>query len=348
VGNFSASDEHGGFLITWFDWHDGVNDVYAQRITGGGVPAAGWPAGGERLSLVSSNGNQPSALASDGLGGAFVVWNQNYAESLMVQHLSPTGVVSAGWPAGGVVLAPSAGWYAWAISDGIGGVYVAWPPSPQSTTLYLQHITASGVRATGWPPGGLIIANAYAPASLIQGASGGVIATWNSGGHVRSQEWNSAGAVASGWPAGGFDLCALGTGGSVASASDGALGMIAAWSDTRNWRPQGGVFVSRITVSGDVDVQLAAIAGRLRLESPRPNPSNGPIEIPFELPSDGRARIEILDVMGRMREAREVGFLGAGRHTLEVGDGVKLGPGLYFVRLTQGSQVRLTRLALIE
>jgi hypothetical protein len=53
-------------------------------------------------------------------------------------------------------------------------------------------------------------------------------------------------------------------------------------------------------------------------------------------------------VAGRRIAAREVGSLGAGLHTLDLGDGGRLAPGLYLVRLRQGTSTRVTRVAVIE
>ena len=48
-----------------------------------------------------------------------------------------------------------------------------------------------------------------------------------------------------------------------------------------------------------------------------------------------------------MRE-RAVGVLGAGRHTVELSGGSSLGPGLYFIRLTQGTNERVARATLLN
>jgi hypothetical protein len=46
--------------------------------------------------------------------------------------------------------------------------------------------------------------------------------------------------------------------------------------------------------------------------------------------------------------SREVGSLGAGRHTVNLAEGRRLTPGLYWVRLVQGANRRSTRVAVIE
>jgi hypothetical protein len=65
----------------------------------------------------------------------------------------------------------------------------------------------------------------------------------------------------------------------------------------------------------------------------------------FSLPSAAPARLELLDVAGRRIVSHEVGV---GQHTLDLGVGQRLAPGLYLVRLTQGANTRTTRVAVIS
>jgi len=85
------------------------------------------------------------------------------------------------------------------------------------------------------------------------------------------------------------------------------------------------------------------------LEGVRPNPSRGErLSISFALPGGAPARLELLDVSGRRIAVREVGALGPGRHVVDLGAGRRLPPGLYLVRLTQGPDARVTRVAVLD
>ncbi len=87
---------------------------------------------------------------------------------------------------------------------------------------------------------------------------------------------------------------------------------------------------------------------RLALEGPTPNPASGrTLAVRFTLPSAEPARIELLDVSGRLLDERQVGALGAGPHTLVLSS-ARLRPGVYLVRLTQGAQARVRRAVLLE
>ena len=87
----------------------------------------------------------------------------------------------------------------------------------------------------------------------------------------------------------------------------------------------------------------------LALGSVRPNPASArSLVAEFTLANDGPARLELLDVMGRVAASREVGNLGPGRHSLTLSEGRHLAPGVYLLRLSQGNVVRVTRAALLE
>lgn len=87
----------------------------------------------------------------------------------------------------------------------------------------------------------------------------------------------------------------------------------------------------------------------LALDGVRPNPSSGDrLELTFTLPTPDAARIELLDVNGRRVAEREVGSLGAGRHTLDLAGGRRVEPGLYFARLWQAGASRTVRVAVVH
>jgi hypothetical protein len=53
-------------------------------------------------------------------------------------------------------------------------------------------------------------------------------------------------------------------------------------------------------------------------------------------------------VAGRCVAAREVGAMGAGRHAVSLGQETGMRSGLYWVRLRQGSEARVTRVVVLE
>jgi DNA-binding beta-propeller fold protein YncE len=85
------------------------------------------------------------------------------------------------------------------------------------------------------------------------------------------------------------------------------------------------------------------------LEGVRPNPASGRnLTVHFTLPVAAPARLELLDVAGRSVAARDVGALGAGTHAVNLSEGARINPGLYFVRLRQGTGEQVRRVTVLE
>jgi hypothetical protein len=65
------------------------------------------------------------------------------------------------------------------------------------------------------------------------------------------------------------------------------------------------------------------------------------------LPNSSAASIELFDVAGRRITYRNVGSLGAGSHTLDLGEAQSLAAGMYLVRLKQSADERVTRVTVL-
>jgi len=78
----------------------------------------------------------------------------------------------------------------------------------------------------------------------------------------------------------------------------------------------------------------------------RPNPSpSGELTVEFTLPTAEAARLEVLDIRGR--RVTEERLATAGRHSVTVGRGRRLTPGVYVVRLSQGANLQTTRATVV-
>jgi len=98
--------------------------------------------------------------------------------------------------------------------------------------------------------------------------------------------------------------------------------------------------------AGEVELDVPG-ALRIALAGAAPNPARGATTVSFTLASGAPARLTLVDVRGRIVEAHDVGRLGAGPHALALGAGARLRPGLYLVRLAQGAQERIAKVALL-
>ena len=103
-------------------------------------------------------------------------------------------------------------------------------------------------------------------------------------------------------------------------------------------------------------VEGSAHAG-LALAPPAPNPAQGVLRFSFDLPRAMHARLEVLDVQGRLVTALAEGDFGPGRHERgwdasahggPAGAGAPAGAGLYFVRLVTPEGRLVRRVALLR
>jgi len=103
-----------------------------------------------------------------------------------------------------------------------------------------------------------------------------------------------------------------------------------------------------LALEGTVDV--ADGAGLVfALEGVRPNPTTSScMNVAFVLPVAAPARLQLVDVRGRMIVSRDIGSLGAGRHVVDLAGERKLGAGIYLVSLTQGSLQRTARVVVLN
>ena len=350
-------DGAGGAIVAWQDSRSGNSDLYAQRISAGG--AARWATDG--VALCTATGDQwLPTIAPDGAGGAIVTWTDYRSgnRDVYAQRISAGG--AAQWTTDGVALCTATGDQDLprVAPDGAGGAIVTWqdPRGSGFFDLYAQRISAGG--GVQWTTDGVALCTATgdqtSPAITSDGA-GGAIAAWpdsRSGGYdLYAQRISNDGTVQ--WSIDGVALSsASGDQWTPTITPDGAGGALVAWQDYRNGN--GDIYAQRVKWNGALggDAPTAVQGGTplaFALEPVHPNPARGGVlTVRFALGSAAPASLELLDVAGRRIAARSVGSLGAGRHEQALGEGRHLAPGLYLVRLRQGTDTRVTRVAVLK
>jgi hypothetical protein len=218
-------------------------------------------------------------ICGDESGGALIAWERNPTlsnQDLYVKRVLSNGSIALGWPTPGVLVVGSTGdqYLSDLEPDGSGGAFVAWYDWP-NYDAYVQHVLGNGQLAPGWPVDGLAVAvtsGAQFDPRLLSDGAGGVFAIWVDGdfataSSVYALHLNGDGSRVTGWPAGGLPICtASGLRGAAHLGADGTGGIVAAWTDGRNYY-RGEVFSQRITWSGDlvdgwpVDGKLIIAAG---------------------------------------------------------------------------------------
>ncbi len=232
-------DESGGVIIVWEDKRNGNFDVFSQRIDSGGTIL--WALNGVAVCEVTSL-QRWILSASDGDGGAIVVWtdDRGLATDIYGQRIGWDGVTM--WASTGLPISTAPGAQNLdraknIISDGSGGVIVAWNDGRDPAGIYAQRVDGSG--GGYWTTDGLLVSDVVGGIfpSLVPDGSGGVIIAWatngGSGTAIRCQRVAGTGSIAWG-------------GGSVLVAdaaldqhhpfacSDGEDGVIISWWDFRN------------------------------------------------------------------------------------------------------------------
>jgi len=178
---FVLSDGAGGAIATWLeDLVPARPGLFAQHVTAAGT--VGGPVDG----LVIAAAGQLHIFAegvSDGSGGAVFVWNDvrnGIDNDLFAQHVRtlPSFGVDPSWSAGGnpvsLALNDQIANAGGAVSDGVGGVIVAWDDarnfSATDSDIYAQEVLASGVLPV-FAAGGHVRANCPSPGTGLVGVT---------------------------------------------------------------------------------------------------------------------------------------------------------------------------------
>jgi len=110
-------------------------------------------------------------------------------------------------------------------------------------------------------------------------------------------------------------------------------------------------FVADTNAAVDVPPAAATPPRGLRLAA-FPNPSAGALSFVLELPTAGRAEVEVFDLAGRRMAVTQHGWLAAGRHALpwdgRGADGAPVAPGVYLARVQAGDQTTATRFVRVQ
>jgi hypothetical protein len=198
---------------------------------------------------AAANLQNNAQMASDGAGGAYVVWEDNRAGTsrgthVYAQHLLATGGIAPGWPVDGAAICSTGTGQSKpaVVADRNGGAMFVWFDSRGPGNLYAQRVSADGVPA--WADGGITLgsetrgspANTGGPPSLLSDGAGGAFVVWNDtrtpGAGVYIQYVTQSGTLMWNDPA----LAVITRAGGQSSAritSDDAGGMYIVWKDSR-------------------------------------------------------------------------------------------------------------------
>ncbi len=387
-----ATDGAGGFYLATstfapFDFAE----HWVDRFTVSGTRAPGWPAAGVRVCGAPGE-RHPPAIAPDGMGGLLLTWNDFRGPGpavIFASRVLPGGGLAPGWAPDGVPVSQILGGqstHSEVVADAAGGAYVCWEWSDYSsirTEVRVQHLSAAGAVAPGWPMNGVPAATSLSqhwPRPVADGA-GGVIVVWEEHGMIPR-----GGLFAQRFAADGPTPALLALASADATPERvlltwqgpdaGSLAAVVYRRDAVNdWERMGAArhegqdllhFEDRAVTPGTryayrlgyveegaeqftpetwVDVPQAV---RFALRGPTPNPSAGDLTVAFSLAGDEPASLEVYDLSGRLVRRRDVGALGPGAHRIPIAEQDRLPAGIYALRLRQGNLVATARAVVIR
>jgi hypothetical protein len=182
-----APDGAGGAYIGWmhgYDFNFSDADIYAVRILPDGSVAPGWAAGGNPVA-VATNAQIITSVVADSAGGVMLAWYDTRSYPVvraMVARLQRNGTVAPGWQPNGNVASDIPGYQysPYLAPDGQGGAYVAFSDAGAEKG-YVQHLSAGGSLAPGWPSAGIPLVNLDASQrylAITPDGLGGAIVAW--------------------------------------------------------------------------------------------------------------------------------------------------------------------------
>lgn len=202
-----VKDGGGGAIICWQDGRSGSGyDIYAQRIDSNGVVQ--WQSNGIPICQSPLNQSYPRMI-SDGEGGAIIAWEDDrdtVRTRMFAQKVSHDGEIK--WPLNGIRASNEGGLFVRPVSDGDGGVIMAWW-SPDFVTnherVICQRINKYGQKM--WGEDGLLINSRFGviPNNRVEitcDGEGGAIIAWVQANVVYVQKINSNGQIM--WSPGGI------------------------------------------------------------------------------------------------------------------------------------------------
>ena len=257
-------DGFGGAVIAWQDSSAGGANIYAQRVDADGNVL--WTANGVAICVNTFEQHEPR-LAPDGLGGAFIVWDdhRNGPSDIYAQRVNAAGTVE--WVTNGQIVCSSANAQQdqCIVSDGAGNAIMAWRDYRNSANwiLYAQKMLANGT--ADWTANGVLacttVVNMYYPAMTTDMRNGAILA-WAMDGAVDQdifaqrisylgyREWNAGGNVV-------CDYTATQSNCAIVSDRDG--GAVIAWQDYRPGTTRD-IYAQRILSDGSRDWTTSGVA----------------------------------------------------------------------------------------
>ncbi|UCF62679.1 MAG: T9SS type A sorting domain-containing protein [bacterium] len=245
-------DGQGGNIILWRSI-SGLLDgkLYAQRTDSTGLTL--WSGFGMPICVTGVSNYH--ALIANSSGGALIAWTRD--GDIYAQQINSAG--SPQWTVNGIAVCSATNNQSFTAiaADGNDGAYIVWKDERagfSDPNIYAQHLTASGnssmqsdgtaiCASSGWQQNPRILAGNNSTAYILWHD------TRNANGDIYAQRIDTTGNNF--WSANGIAICNEShEQNNAVMTSDGAGGVIIAWTDSRN--DQGNIYAQRINEAGNV------------------------------------------------------------------------------------------------
>jgi hypothetical protein len=293
---------------------------------------------------VLSTGAADGAMLPDGAGGV-IVSLRTLAYEFRVLRMNADTTFAASWPPGGLILSTNSTLFDWPtvpqlLPSGTDGYLACWSENQPATTPPTREVSILRILATGetdpaWPAEGVQItfpSSTLPRFSVVPDGAGGAFVLFEREGEPRGTHILASGVLDPGLAAADVPLLDAGAQYDLGHYPVTRIPLVAAPG-----KNGGLVFVWL----DDRDAPHA-----LALSAPRPNPARGSVALAVMLPDDAPARVELLDVAGRVQRTQTVA--GAGAHSVAFRDLGTLAPGLYFARASHPHGVASTRVVITK
>ena len=368
-----VSDGSGGLIVAWDDLRNGAGDIYAMHVLANAALDPAWPVNGR--AVCTASGTQISArIASDGAGGAIVVWNDQRVSSdgdIYAHRVLANGMLDPAWPVNGRAVCDTTGAQngQFVVTDGAHGAVVMWADKRFSNyDLYAQRVLADGTISPAARPNGSPICSATGDQTfgaltspILPDGSGGAYLVWSDARtgiltkDIYATHVLQGGTLDLTWPPDGLAVCtADGNQLSASVTSDGAGGLLACWQDNRG-NTDYDIYAQRVAQNGtlpNVGVEPRTFRAGARLDAPVPNPSRASSVFRYAIETEGPVALDVFDVSGRTLRTFEATSVPAGerefRWDLQDQLGRPVANGLYFVRLRANARVLMRRIIVLR
>jgi len=268
-------DAAGGTLVAWHVVRPGTGaDIVLHRIGAGGAAAGAWKVADVLVCGAAGDQWHP-AIAGDGAGGAYVVWEDARAavadgagarSDIYAHHVDADGLLDPRWPAAGRRIGREHGLELnpVVVEDGAGGIWIAWDDlSGETGRVLARHVDGAPDRGRFDSPPTIVCAAADEQDSpvLVADSVGTVLVVWRD--HRASDHATlcatrllASGAADPRWPREGLVVSGGGDVADPAARPDGNGGAWIAWTERRT--DDGDVFAQHVLASGVADPAWAA------------------------------------------------------------------------------------------